>query len=117
MSDPDEVEATKQKACVIIGMHEVANRKFGGMSAGVIIASIIIAFLQKSFWPLVVGIVVSFFASYFIRLSCYRRVEHVTGSPRQLQDYFLKMYKHDEQFAEAVHRAWHEYAGGGKKGP
>ena len=108
MTEESDVDETKAKTCIAICMHERTNKKFGAMSAGIIIASIVIAFIQGSFWPFVIGIVVSFFMSYLIRLSCYRRVEQATGLPRVAQDHVLGLYKHDKQFAAAVDRAIQE---------
>lgn len=105
MTESDDVEATKTKTCVAIAMHTTTNEKFGATSAGIIVAFIIIAFIQKSFWPFVIGIVVSFFISYLMRLSCYRRVERATGLPRFAQDHILNLYKTDKQSAAAVERA------------
>lgn len=105
MNESDEVEATKAKTCAVIAMHTTTNQKFGAMSAGIIIASIVIALIQKTFWPFFAGVIGSFLISYLIRLSCYRRVENTTGLPRLVQDHLLSMYKNDKQFAAAVEHA------------
>lgn len=104
MSELDEVEATKAKTWVTIAMHETTNQKFGAMSAGIIIVSIVIGLINKSFWPFVIGVIVSFVVSYVIRLSCYRRVQRTTGLPRVAQDHLLALYKNDKNFAAAVER-------------
>jgi hypothetical protein len=108
MSDSSDLEETKVKACAVIGAHEIYNSKFGATSAGIIIASIVMALFQKSFWPFAIGVVVSFVVSYFIRLSCYRRVERATGLPRFAQDQVLALYKRDNQFAAGIDHALNE---------
>lgn len=117
MAESDDVEETKAKTCIALAMHATTNQKFGAMSAGIIIASIVIALLQKSFWPFVIGVVVSFSISYFMRLSCYRHVERITGLPRIAQDHLLNLYKTDQQFAAAVERARDDVAQGTSKHP
>lgn len=62
MSEPDEVEATKARACVAITMHATTNQKLGAMTTGVIVA-IVIAFTRTSFWPFLGGVVVSYVVS------------------------------------------------------
>lgn len=102
MSEVDQEANTKAQGCVVAAMHANTDEKFGAMSAGIIIASIAIAFFQKSFWPFVIGVVFSFFASYLLRLACFRRVEQETGLPRSIQEHFMRLYKHDKQFAAEV---------------
>ena len=102
MSEFGQDANTKAQGCVVAAMHANTDEKFGTISAGIIIASIAIAFFQKSFWPFVIGVVISFFASYLLRLSCFRRVEQKTGLPKSIQEHFIRLYKHDKQFAGEV---------------
>lgn len=111
MNESSEVEETKAKACAIIGMHATASKKYGAMSAGVIIASVVIAIIARSFWPIVIGVIASYCVSYLIKLSCYRRAEQATGLSRAAQDHIMGLYKHDKQFAAAVERARAEAGG------
>ena len=102
MSEVDQDANTKAQGCVVAAMHANTDEKFGAMSAGIIIASIAIAFVQKSFWFLAIGVVISFFASYILRLACFRRVEKKTGLPTPVQEHFMRLYKTDKQFAAEV---------------
>ncbi|WP_301101199.1 hypothetical protein [Propionivibrio sp.] len=102
MSDVDHNANTRAQGCLAAAMHANTDEKFGAMSAGIIIASIAIAYFQKNFWHFVMGVVISFFASYLLRLACFRRVEKKTGLPESIQEHFVRLYKNDKQFAAEV---------------
>ncbi|MBK8114665.1 MAG: hypothetical protein IPK44_09095 [Candidatus Accumulibacter sp.] len=102
MSEADQDANTKAQGRIVASMHANTDEKFGAMSAGIIIASIATAYFQKSFWHFVIGVVISFFASYLLRLACFRRVEQKTGLPRSIQEHFMRLYKNDKQFAAEV---------------
>jgi len=102
MSEVDQDANTKAQGCVAAAMHANNDEKFGAISAGIIVASIAIAYFQKSFWHFAIGVVISFFASYLLRLACFRRVEKKTGLPESIQEHFMRLYKNDKQFAAEV---------------
>lgn len=112
MDDPSQDEKIEMQGCAAAAMHLEANQKFGNMSAGIVIASIIISIFQGSFWPIVIGVVISFVVSYFIRNSCFRYLERTTGMPRDTQIYFMLRYKSDKEFAAKVD-AMHKGASSG----
>lgn len=102
MDEPSQDEKIEMQGCTAAVMHLEANQKFGNISAGIIIASIIISIFQGSFWPIVIGVVISFSVSYFIRQSCFRYVERSMGMPRDIQFHFWLRYKSDKEFAAKV---------------
>lgn len=102
MNEPSQDDKIEMQGCLAAAMHLEANEKFGKISAGIIIASIIISIFKGSFWPIATGVVISFFVSYFIRHSCFRHLERTTGMPRDAQTYFMLRYKSDKEFAAKV---------------
>ena len=102
MDEPSQDEKIEMQGCAAAAMHLEANQKFGNVSAGIIIASIVISIFQGSFWPIVTGVVISFLVSYFIRHSCFRYLERTAGMPRDAQIYFMLRYKSDKEFAAKV---------------
>jgi hypothetical protein len=102
MVEPSQDEKIEMQGCTAAAMHLAATNKFGKVSASIIIVAIIVSILKESFWPMAIGIFISFFVSYFIRYSCFRYLERTTGMPRDVQSYFLLRYKSDKGFATKV---------------
>ena len=86
----------------IVALHLSADEKFGKMSATVIAITGLISIYINSFLPVILGVIFSFLASYFIRYSCYRHIENTTGMSREGQFNFVQRYKTDKQFADEV---------------
>lgn len=102
MDEPNQDEKIEMQGCAAVAMHLEANEKFGKASSSIIIVAIIVSIFNESFWPIAIGVVISFFVSYFIRHSCFRYLERTTGMPRDVQSSFLLRYKSDKEFATKV---------------
>ena len=102
MDEPSQDEKIEMQGCMAAAMHLEANERFGKISVSIIIVAIIVSIFKGSFWPIAIGVVISFFISYFIRHSCFRYLERATGMPRDIQSYFLRRYKSDREFATKV---------------
>ena len=102
MDDASQDEKIEMQGCAAAALHLEANDRFGKISATIIIVAIIFSIFNESFWPIAIGVVISFFVSYFIRQSCFRYLERSTGMPASIQSHFLLRYKLDKEFAERV---------------
>ena len=102
MDEPSEDEKMEMQGCTAVAMHLEANERFGKISATIITVAVIVSIFTESFWPVAIGVVVSFLVSYFIRQSCFRYLERSTGMPTSIQSHFLLRYKSDKEFAARV---------------
>ena len=102
MDEPSEDEKVEMQGCTAAAMHLEANERFGKISATIITVAVIVSIFKESFWPVAIGVVVSFLVSYFIRQSCFRYLERSTGMPTSIQSHFLLRYKSDKEFAARV---------------
>ena len=102
MDELSQDEKIEIQGCMAAAMHLEANEKFEKVSASIIIGAIIFSIFKESFWPVAIGVVISFFVSYFIRQSCFRYLERTTGMPKDTQSYFCLRYISDKKFATRV---------------